>query len=239
MKFNYYCCAVMAYVVTISTVALANASSDALLSQITKEAASYAKTTFEVTVLNTATADKKRESRLWHFDPAKPAGQRVELMRFNDKAPTTDQLKEFAKDFKDYKFPAGYGIVAGLLVEGHPVKLSETADHSVYRIDKLPADTIQSNQGNYSDKMIAELSVVHGDHPYVDSVTFMTQKPFRAKLVATITNMRFETKFKRRDGGQVIPSSQTQVIRGSTFGNSLDTDSDSKFMNVGNIIPRP
>lgn len=239
MKLNKHHHAMVACVMTISTAAFANAAPDPLLTQITREAATYAKTTFEVTVFSSVAADKKRESKLWHFDPAKPAGQRVELMRFNDKPPTADQLKEFAKDFKDFKQPAGYGIVASLLGEGHPVKLSDTADHSVYRVNTLPADTIQSNQGNYSDKMIAELSVMRGDHPYVDSVTFVTPKPFRAKLVATITNMRFETKFKRRETGQIVPVGQTQVIRGSALGNSLDTDSEAKFTNVGNIVPRP
>ncbi len=213
-------------------------AADPVLAQLTKEAATYAKTTFEVTIFNAATADNKRETRLMHFDPAKPAGKRVELLRLNDKAPTPDQLKEFAKDMENFKAPSGYGIVAGLLTKGNLVKVSENADHIMYRIDKLPADAIQSNQGNFSDKMFGELSVLRGDHGYVDSVTFTASKPFRAKLVASISSMQFVTKYKRRDNGQIIPTGQTQVIRGSAFGKSLDTDSDSKFTNIGNIISR-
>jgi len=199
-------------------VAAPAAAQDALLQRLIADSARVPATGFAFERTVSALNDGQKIVAVHRYDPAAPA--RWTLVSVNGKPPTAKEAESFAKDAASGPTPS-YHRVGRILASG----AKRVPGTDCYRVTKLPADLFTGVVRNYVDKLYMDACVGGTpDNPLVTETRVRTVAPFRVALVGKIDLFEGMTRYVPGPDGRPRLREQTQNIRGSALGSSLDTD---------------
>jgi len=165
--------------------------------------------------------DKAGKTYVTAYDPRRPLAERWRLVGVDGRAPTAKELEQSRKNKRE-SVP-DYTDLAKWL--GTPATRVDGANGAVtYRYPRLPAGTIKLGKHDASADTAAEVQVAgaNGASPHVGQIRFTLTKGFRMMLVASVKSMATTMRFRRADGGQVVPADVQSTIAGSMMGKSGD-----------------
>ncbi|MEH3037112.1 MAG: hypothetical protein PGN23_11605 [Sphingomonas adhaesiva] len=173
-----------------------------------------------ITVDRTGAARKVIVDR---YDPRRPEAQRWSIVSIDGRPPTA---KEQSKSLKDRRGQvSSYAELAKWF--GAPATRIDAAPGQVlYRFPRLPDDVVKVGPHDASPDTQAEATVnTSGKIPFVERVRFVTAKPFRMMLVASVQGMTVTARYRQLPSGQVVPATIASSITGSMLGKSgrIDT----------------
>jgi len=156
------------------------------------------------------------------YDPRRAPAERWRQVTVDGRAPTAKEAEQFRKSGTKREVP-NYRELARWL--GAPATRVDGANGAVtYRYARLPAGTIKLGKHDASADTAAEVQVVgaSGASPHVGQIRFTLTKGFRMMLVASVKTMATTMRFRRVEGGQVVPADVQSTIAGSMMGKSGD-----------------
>lgn len=199
----------------------ADANADALKERIIAHARTVTPEDYAYTrtIRSESTEGNKTEERVVidRWDPAKPQDQRWTLVSINGQPPSTDQLKNYAKETPKRR-TVYYGRVAEYF--GNPASSATDAQgRTVFKLASLPKETVVVSGSDISANATGELALAtSGGTPFIDEVRFVSTKPTRVKLVALIERFEAVNRYKMMPNGKPAPVESSSEMNGSMMG---------------------
>ena len=198
-----------------------NPGSDALKERIIAHARTVTPDDYAYTrtIRTESTEGNKKEERVVidRWDPTKPQDQRWALVSINGQPPTTDQLKNYAKETPKRR-PAHYGRVAEYF--GKPAtSATDARGRPIFRLGSLPKETVMVMGSDISTNAAGELTVnTTGATPFIEEIRFTSSKSTRVKLLAVIERFEAMTRYRMMPDGKPAPFESTSEMNGSMMG---------------------
>lgn len=149
------------------------------------------------------------------WDPSRPAAQRWTLVSQDGRAPTADDLKQYAKSRPNAEVPY-YGQLPTYL--GGKVQRADAAGRQVYRGTGLPKGAMKIGKNDLSASATVEAQVASGPKPFVEKVQTVSNKPFRMMFVVKVNQVETVNRYKLMPDGRPVPAEQVTEMRGSMLG---------------------
>lgn len=202
------------------------AAQDALLQRLIADSAKVPAAGFGFERTTTALRDGEKVTAVHRYDPAAPA--RWTLVSVNGRPPTPKEAESFVKDAASGPAPS-YHRVGRILASG----ARRVPGTDCYRVTKLPPDLFTGVVRNYVDKLYMDACVGGTpDAPMVTETRVRTVAPFRVALVGKIDLFEGSTRYAPGPDGRPRLREQTQKMRGSALGSSLDTDATITYRDL-------
>jgi hypothetical protein len=169
----------------------------------------------QATVIERSGAERK--TLVEQYDPRRAEAERWSLVSVDGHAPTPKNLSGWRKIKRDhvpsYSENAKWFASAATRVDANGV--------TTYRFARLPAGTLKIGPHDASTDAQAEAVVnTRGRIPFVERVRFVTNKPFRIMLVASVQSMVADARFTALANGAVVPAEVASRTAGSLMGKS-------------------
>lgn len=152
------------------------------------------------------------------FDPRRPVAAQWTLVSIDGHPPTSKDIAD-ARKRKREKAPSYAEIVDWF---GAPATRSDTIPgYATYRFARLPAGTLKIGPHDASADTQAEALVnTKGTVPFVERVRLASTKSFTMMLVASLTSMVVDARYRLLPDGRAVPADTASVITGSMLGKS-------------------
>lgn len=172
---------------------------------------------FTRTITVAATGEKPKVF-VEKYDPRAAAQARWTLVSVDGRKPTAKEIADAAKT-KRGPHPS-YARLAQWL--GAPATRSEPAPgYVLYKYPRLPAGTAKFGSHDASADTRAEALInVKGRVPFVERVRFASTKGFRMMLVASVSAMTVDGRYRQLPDGTVVPDDADSAVTGSMLGKS-------------------
>ena len=158
-----------------------------------------------------------RKTLVEQFDPRRAAAERWSLISVDGRAPTEKDLAGWRK-IKRERVPS-YAENAKWF--GTPATRVDADGVTTYRFARLPAGTLKIGSHDASADAQAEAVVnMRGRVPFVERVRFVTTKPFRMMLVASVQAITATARYAALPSGAVVPAEVASRTTGSLMGKS-------------------
>lgn len=208
---------------TVAALAAALASVPAQADELQARVLAAAKATqtegygFSRTLTVEATGEQ-RKVFVERYDPRAAANARWTLVSVDGRKPTAKEIADAAKT-KRGPHPS-YARLAQWL--GAPATRSEPGlGYVLYKYPRLPAGTAKLGSHDASADTRAEALVnTKGRVPFVERVRFTSTKGFRMMLVASVSAMTIDGRYRQLADGTVVPDDADSAITGSMLGKS-------------------
>lgn len=217
---------IIAAIAAAMVVAGPASAQDAVLQRLIADAAKVPAAGFGFERTVTVLARGEKVVVVQRYDPSAPA--RWTLVSINGKPPTPKEAASFAKEAADGPPPSYFRV--GRILAGGAKRVPGT---DCYRASKLPADLFTGRARNFVDKLYMEACYTGGPSaPMVTETRVRTIAPFRVALVGKIDLFEGTTRYEPGPDGRPRLREQTQKLRGSALGNSLDSDSTMTYRDL-------
>ena len=158
-----------------------------------------------------------RKTLVEQFDPRRAAAERWSLVSVDGRAPTAKDLAGWRK-IKRERVPS-YAENAKWF--GAPATRVDADGLTTYRFARLPAGTLKIGSHDASADAQAEAVVnTRGRAPFIERVRFVTTKPFRMMLVASVQSLVADARYTALANGAVVPAEVASRTAGSLMGKS-------------------
>lgn len=171
----------------------------------------------------------ERKVLVEQFDPRRAGPARWSLVSVDGHAPTDKDLSGWRKIKRD-RVPS-YAENAKWF--GAAATRSDAGGATTYRFAQLPAGTLKIGSHDASADTQAEAIVnTRAAAPFVERVRFVTNKPFRMMLVASVQSLSADARYTALPGGTVVPASVSSRTVGSLMGKSGTLSTQTTFDQV-------
>ncbi|WP_308461491.1 hypothetical protein [Sphingomonas citricola] len=169
----------------------------------------------QTTTIERSGADRK--TLVEQYDPRRAEPDRWSLASVDGHAPTPKDLSGWRKIKRD-RVPS-YGENTKWFAA--PATRVDANGVTTYRFARLPAGTLKIGPHDASADAQAEVVVnTRGRAPFVERVRFVTNKPFRIMLVASVQNLVADARYTSLANGAVVPAEVASRTAGSLMGKS-------------------
>jgi hypothetical protein len=200
--------------------ALAEHNQDELKQRILTQAQSISPEDYAFTrtvhTEQTSNGKTEKEVSVEKFDPTEPVETRWMLVSVNGAPPSTDALKNFAKESAQRRVP-GYYRLGGYF--GTPATTStDSLGRTVFRFATLPKETVKVMGSDVSQNTASEASVSEANGVAFVEQVHLFVKPMRLKLIIKLEKYESTARYRLGQDGKPLLIEQTSDVFGSGMG---------------------
>lgn len=212
----------------------ASAAPDPLRDRLIADARALAPATMSfdraTSITKTSGASSDTDRRVDHW-----SGKAWTLVSVNGKPPAADAIASYAKQANAAIVPGYYRL--GLFLSGTTTKSTDAQGRVVYRIDPLPAGSVNIG-GDVSNKVAADATVdTGGGTPFVTHFRLFAHAPFRVMLIAKIDSLETATDYSRGPDGRPVLVHSVNTATGSQFGTGGTQRTEIAITNLRPALP--
>jgi hypothetical protein len=165
----------------------------------------------------TETTIEAEEKMVGRYDPRQPAGERWQLLSFNDRNPTAQEVADYAEDKEDDNGSSssenGDHDVSDIAEPDSLRLIEETDDYWLYSFTPIEDE----EEEEFMKHIDATMKIVK-DGPYIEYIDMHSNKPFKpqfgVKIKEFVTRLRFG---RASNDGPVVPLSVDVRIKARAF----------------------
>lgn len=166
----------------------------------------------------TETNIESEEHTVGRYDPRLPMGERWQLLSFNDRQPTVQEIADYAEEKKDDNGSSSANNGDGDhdvsdIAEPDSLRLvEETDDYWLYSFTP-----VEDDEEEFMKHVDATMKIIK-DGPYIEYIDMHSSKPFKPQFGVKVKEFVTRLQFGRASaGGPVVPLSIDIRVKARAF----------------------